>query len=341
MEETLRKLIRETLEELHSLEGLVFESKKQVIVNKLKLPLFVADWINDISEKFSIWFADHFKKNFLNTVPDDFTKNLLLKQLEKGNSTGGMEKLLRKYMNSIEGEYRYIADWMHGRTEEPNPERDFLNLKSLTFDEALNRANAWHEMIAQQEIERIEDEDGEVILTFPDRFYWVNLGKRRCDKEARAMGHCGRGEGNLFSLRKDGFSFVTADILPDGTVKQMRGRANTKPKKEYHKYIIELLKTDLIRYFNYNNYRSDDNFYLKDLDKEQYQNLLFRKPSLAEGQRILKNLDFKTLEYIFSNSNIKISEPDYYDLIRVHTPEKITELKRKYPQTFQNVTRYY
>ena len=57
------------------------------------------------------------------------------------------------------------------------------------------------------------------------------------------MGHCGSGEGILYSLRKDKHPHLTGDV-DRGSLIQLRGRANTKPKAEYHSYIVDFLLND-------------------------------------------------------------------------------------------------
>jgi len=79
-----------------------------------------------------------------------------------------------------------------------------------------------------------------VVLTFPDGFYWIRLNKNFCRDEAEAMGHCGRGSGILYSLRRDKYPYVTVDLV-NGVITQIKGRGNTKPKPEYHKYIKPIL----------------------------------------------------------------------------------------------------
>ena len=284
----LRLLIRECL---------LLEDKRDVIINSVKLPDFVAEWAHEISPKFSVWIANDFKRRFLEgQVPEgpsgEIIKTNILKQLEAGNAAGGMVKLLRGAMRRFEGDYRHVADWLQGRNEGDAREIDRINLRELSFEEAMRRSDVWHEELSRiaaqrREEERvIEDEDGEVVKIYPDDFYWINLGTRSCEKEGRAMGHCGRGEGNLFSLRKEGRPFITADVMPNGTVRQLRGRANTKPKEEYHPYIKDFILSDLVDHFDYWDYQIENNFWLKDLGVEGAKSIIEAKPSLAENQNL-------------------------------------------------------
>ena len=170
-------------------------------MTSLKLPQFVADWAHNISEKFAIWIANDFKKNILiNSIPDETVRINAIQQMEKGITSGGLEKIIKREMDSKEGQYRNIVDWLQGRNQGEARETDKLDLKTLTFEQALERANKWHDRVAELAIQSapITDEDGEIIKTYPDKFYWIDLGKRYCEKEGNAMGHCGRGEGTLY-----------------------------------------------------------------------------------------------------------------------------------------------
>jgi hypothetical protein len=86
------------------------------------------------------------------------------------------------------------------------------------------------------------EERGEVMMTFPNGFYWVDLAKHRCDYEARKMGHCGEDfSGHLMSLRdKNKNPHITLTLSSEGIV-QAKGKRNTAPVKKYHKYVAELI----------------------------------------------------------------------------------------------------
>ncbi|MFV2016233.1 MAG: hypothetical protein ACC656_12440, partial [Candidatus Heimdallarchaeota archaeon] len=105
---------------------------------------------------------------------------------------------------------------------------------------------------------------------FDDGFYWTNLKTRECDDEALLMGHCGRTAGDvLFSLRdKKKKSHLTAGYrYIDQKLTGLKGKANTKPKRKYHKYIIALLNNHKypIKGFNYE-YDTGTDFKISDLD---------------------------------------------------------------------------
>ncbi len=311
----LRNLINE------SFYDILLESKKQILIYKLKISDSLADWIINISEKYSIWFANDFIKSILNSLGENSNlkplKQVVLQQLSSDrNISGALLKLVNKVKRQKEGEYRYIADWLNGRGSGVAIEQDKINFRELTFDEALRRASQWHNNVAELSKEDIviEDGDGDVVITFPDGYYWINLGEKYCGKEGQAMGHCGRGEGNLFSLRREGRPFLTADVLFDGTVRQLRGRANTKPKKEYHQYIIKLILSDIVSGFDYWNYKKEENFKLSDLTEEQLESVIEKKPSLVDEDEIFDTFPIKKILKMIEEGDLAVDINAYINL---------------------------
>lgn len=276
--------------------------KRAVIMNSVKLPKEIADWAHNLSDKYSIWIADSFKKDFIDATNKDLEeknldsqkKNELINKILNVLSVPSLKsfkpeneyemKVRDVILNRAEnytGTYQYILDWLKGR-QTLAPETDQINLKTLTFDGAQQRSKTWHDELKKIQGGKIEDEDGEVIKTFPDGFYWIRLGRAKCEKEGTAMGHCGSGRGMLYSLRRDKYPYVTADINENtGQVMQMKGRANTKPKPDFHKYIIPFILGDNpnIQYFH-SIYQPETDFNIADLNTEQVEDAVSKKPSL-------------------------------------------------------------
>lgn len=312
-----------------SLYNIILENKRQVLVDKLNLSPKIADWIIGISDKYSVWFANDFKNSIINALGEHASlkplKKAVLQQISKDNLEGAILKLVNKVKSQKEGEYRYIADWLLGRGSGVAIEQDKLNFRELTFDEALRRATEWHNNVAELSKEEIliEDEDGDVVITFPDGYYWINLGKNYCQKEGQAMGHCGRGEGDLFSLRREGRPFVTADVLNDGTVRQLRGRANTKPKKEYHPYIIKFILSDFVESFDYWNYKKEENFKLSDLTDEQLNDVIAKKSSLFNEDEIFETFPINKILEMIKQGDLAIDIEVYIELKSRLNPEQL------------------
>jgi hypothetical protein len=139
-------------------------------------------------------------------------------------------------------------------------------------------------------------EYGKKIIEFEDGSAWFDLEKSGCNQEARAMNHCGNGSGNgrqtVLSYRKpQGVNnngenlwrpYLTFILdIEDGSLGEMKGRANTKPAERYHPYILRLLTDhEPIDKVVGGGYLPEHNFQLSDLDNDTYNNLIQIKPSL-------------------------------------------------------------
>jgi hypothetical protein len=126
---------------------------------------------------------------------------------------------------------------------------------------------------------------------------WVSLGYGHCSIEAKSMGHCGnagaKSGDNILSLRDpEGYPRLTF-IVNNGMLGEMKGRANTKPKEDYHPAIVELLKHDEIKHVVGGGYAPEMNFKLDDLDDETKNELLEDKPDLEvdEGELLEKKIE--------------------------------------------------
>lgn len=141
-----------------------------------------------------------------------------------------------------------------------------------------------------------EGEEPTKIIQFPDGYAWFDLETHACREEGKAMGHCGntaagqRGD-TIFSLRRpahtvDGRSFwypmLTFIRDDDGYLGEMKGRANDKPARKYHPYIVELLKSKYITGIKGGGYLPSHNFKMSDLDPDTQAELVELKPDLGE-----------------------------------------------------------
>lgn len=156
-----------------------------------------------------------------------------------------------------------------------------------TFEEY---ESEWQDSLKENGV-KIQDGD-RAILTFDGgKKAWWLLDRGSCDDEAKAMGHCG----NVPSEKQFDqiLSFRTASedpeywvphltfILNKGVLGEMKGRANNKPDKKYHPYIIALLKQKYVEEIRGGGYAADQNFSLGDLPENVREELLAEKPSLG------------------------------------------------------------
>jgi hypothetical protein len=190
-----------------------------------------------------------------------------------------------------------------------------INLITTTLDEMDTIQRAWHNSI--KATNKIQSENGKVIMTFPDGYYWSDLQTNSNDDEADAMGHCGRtGADTILSLRKKsngGFiePFVTIAInyydenkSAYRDIQQIKGKNNKKPINKYHPYIVELLLNKELKISSIGSeYSPQDDFHVSDLsDVKLIKHLLMEKPKLANRDDIIDMYKKKMLDEDFVNS---------------------------------------
>lgn len=143
----------------------------------------------------------------------------------------------------------------------------------------------------------------EAILQFPDGWTWFNLKQDGCSAEANAMGHCSTG-GNPGDInlslrepssfkREDGWkphlTFIWNETT--GLLGEMKGPKNSKPKPELFKYIVPLLRLDMIKGINPDlggGYNPENNFKFFDLPEDVQEELYKEKPALAPASYLLR-----------------------------------------------------
>jgi len=230
-----------------------------------------------------------------------------------------------------------------------------LNNPNFTEGDFMALDHEYHENLKKKQ-RNISGAPGKNILSFPDGYSWVDLGKGYCDIESKAMGHCGnagaKNGDTILSLRDNKNIPHLTFILNNGVLGEMKGRSNDKPSKKYHSHIIELLKLPIIKKIAEDSgYLPENNFKLSDLTQEQAKEVV----------KVNKNLEKDYLMLIVSENTWKIDDDEYgealYEIIKKH-PEilerydlvyKITEndktppevlkilLDKKYPGASQNI----
>ncbi|MEC8243454.1 MAG: hypothetical protein VX038_01270 [Verrucomicrobiota bacterium] len=118
--------------------------------------------------------------------------------------------------------------------------------------------------------------DGSPFIRLEDGWVWFVVEEGRSRQEGSAMRHCGNGFGHfrdqLLSLRepvkKGKFKLWKPHltfILNDGYLGEMKGYANSKPKKELHGYIASLLEDSRVLGIKGGGYLARSNFCFSDL----------------------------------------------------------------------------
>ena len=277
-------------------------SKKKVLMNKVGMSEENAEYLDRICGSLSVWMANKLIDLQLNNmkswqsrgIETELTKENALEKLNSGN--------IKNYYNQKITE---IMDWVRVGLD-----GNVSEYKSLSIPELLIKAKEWHDSldIGGGEINYVEKHP--IVKDFRNKegegFYWADLETNDSPEECSRMGHCGRTAwgNNIYSLREvkkiPGGKFtinkshLTASIGRDGTLYQLKGPKNSKPKEEFHDYILPLFFVEdedeyLIQGFG-SEYASDRDFKLTDLPNEVLINLYQNRPDLFKTRRLQKKL---------------------------------------------------
>lgn len=120
--------------------------------------------------------------------------------------------------------------------------QSLINSDSIkTFDDIVDTVRKFNQSNVKFEKPNKED----IFIQLPNKWYWLNLRKDACDKEATAMQHCGTDRrGILYSLRdKENKPHVTISYNEfTNKVNQIRGKQNAVPNKKYWPACEEFFK---------------------------------------------------------------------------------------------------
>lgn len=212
--------------------------------------------------------------------------------------------------------------------------------KDLPFVDLVLHSKEWHDSLEIGQGTINYKEENPTILDFTDEdgngFYWADLNTKYSPEECDRMGHCGRSSyGYLYSLRQNiplnnkyklNKSVLTAAIGEDGILYQLKGVKNSKPKDEYHKYILPLFyvmggpgeEDDyLIQGFG-SEYASEQDFKLSDLPEETIKDLYQNRPELFDSrplQRLLGQMGIIEVEPMPTGFTLEISPEDIEDYV--------------------------
>jgi hypothetical protein len=295
---------------------LVEASKKDVLINKLGIEESTADELVSLCGPLAVFMAN----------------KLIEAQMDIFKSWGG-EKALKTKKDAVENLFKLVGhkkneitsimDWirvgLNGNVKEYE-NQPFVGLYRLSKD--------WHDSLGVGEGQLNYIEESEIIIDFRKDgigLYWVNLDTNYSSEECDRMGHCGRtnNSNNIFSLREtkrlnDKYtlnkSHLTAAVgIEDKKMYQLKGPKNSKPKTEYHQFIIPFLLTEYVEGFG-SEYQSANDFKIGDLTLDEVKSLYEQKPILFEG--------FGERRFLWQNKIIEKPEMNFtltfdrYDLDR-------------------------
>jgi hypothetical protein len=318
---------------LESIKQIINEaSKKKILMDKIGFNEDNADLLDQLCGPLSVWMG--------NKLIDFYSKLLESKGSEYETEKEFKDAVIRHINNnsSVNSQRQYIIsimDWvrvgLNGNLGE---------YKDLPFTNLVLHSKEWHDSLEIGQGDINYKEENPTILDFTDKegngFYWVDLNTKYSPEECDRMGHCGRSSyGYLYSLRQNipinnkyklNKSVLTAAIGEDGIMYQLKGVKNSKPKDEYHQYILPLFYV-LVDYHGEDDYliqgfgteyASEQDFKLSDLPEQTIKELYQNRPELFSSrpmQRLLDKMGIIELEPIPTGFSLEIKPEDFDDYI--------------------------
>jgi len=181
----------------------------------------------------------------------------------------------------------------------------------------------------------IEKSDEKEFLKFGDGWAWHEIPRESCEKEGKAMRHCGNvgsGRGNtILSLRepvkvkrKVYYKPHATFIYSKGVLGEMKGFANEKPGSHLYKYITALLKDDRIKIIGGGGYLPENNFDLNDLPDGERKALLKQKPGLESMKAYYEHHGMdEYVEKVIAPYEVKLSKDGKSFILATDTLKEI------------------
>ena len=289
-----QKKIIQLLKEYNSKHSdILTESKLKVLIDKIGMSEENAKVLDDTFGSLSVWMAkkigEYYSKNFPNDyrTPQEALKGLFFRA--------------NYWITQFSSIKDYIVVGLNGNKS---------SLDNLNYSEIYNKSKEWHDSLNVGDGNINYVEKSPILIDFRDEddngYYWVDLETNNSTEECERMGHCGRSsKGKLYSLRsyqqlpggkfKINRSHLTAAIGNDGVLYQLKGPKNSKPKEEYHQYILPLFdyKTDddeyMITGFG-TEYASQQDFKLEDLPMQTLKDLYGIRPEIFKSRGLKEKM---------------------------------------------------
>ena len=208
--------------------------------------------------------------------------NVAEHELEKSSRYVAVGTFLNRMEHFLSLPIQGIQDYQFVWQTAEDLERDMINLEDEW--KATRRSQLSH-------TEDYDEDEINKIISFKDGSAWFDLQRNACRLEGDAMGHCGNtadtlSDHTVLSYRtpvpgEDNRWIPHMTFIlnkSNGTLGEMKGRANEKPVEKYHPYIVELLKQPYIKGFGPGGYQPENNFNIDDLPEEQANALKEMKP---------------------------------------------------------------
>jgi hypothetical protein len=293
----MKKILLEEISRMKVMMGLNDDlltegSKLKILTDKLGLSQEAAEYLDETCGSSAVWMYHKLFENYIVKF-NDFSDDEEMVQMILDSA--GL-KTWNEWINKL------TSDMILGDSETRSGISNIMNwikvklkgnwkpFENATYDELV---------LKSKELTNYSEKNP-VILDFRDKegngFYWAYLDSGTSKEECDRMGHCGRSDkGRLYSLRSskhyhgvlENSSHLTAAIGYDGVMYQLKGPSNSKPKVEYHKYILPL-------FYNKKNgkylitsigeeYESGKDFKIDDLSDDMKTELKNKRPDLFGG----------------------------------------------------------
>ena len=237
-------------------------------------PTGLVDWMESLPD-------NHFPRNGRKRFAKWLGNAIYTHETETMNNLSSVDnpEELQIHNNDI----RYVADYLNGANEFPD------DLWDQSLNGMYDLAVVWHETL-KGKVYTGDYEGKNVVYKFDNGFTIVDVDTENdLDVEGRKMKHCvgsycdavADGDLTIYSLRDRGNDpHATIEVVPTlplgrtrsrGSVKQIKGSANSKPKEKYRVMILQWLRTTDLEYKNspdYLNLLSDEELKQKLLDGE-------------------------------------------------------------------------
>jgi hypothetical protein len=319
---------------INLIEELVVEaSKKDTLIGKLGFSEDNAELLSSIAGPVSVWlgnklidlYAEQWKEIHLRDYPDQsdsIEQDWKNPQYRKRQGVNFLNT--RNGVRVNQSAIVSIMDWIRVGLNGNFKEHQDKKLSQL-YDLSLE----WHDSlgVGDGDINYIEKND--VIRDYRNEdgvgFYWVDLNTNDSGEECSRMGHCGRtNSGNtIYSLRENrrinkdytiNKSHLTAAVgSSDGIIYQLKGPKNSKPREEFHPYIVDLiLNSEDIQGFGSEYDRSSD-FKITDLSEPDIKKIYDARPELFNTRALKRALQKMGIgEYEEPNTIFELNiDPEY------------------------------
>lgn len=232
-----------------------------------------------------------YKEKDLEDGMDKYQEIKLQYDYAKGDipSPKGHRLHLNSAISSFKGWTRWqsVFDYLFSRVRNTRVYQP--DLIGSTPPDMLLASENWHKELKASGL--VTQEDGTVIMEFPDGYYWIDLETNSCEVEGQAMGHCANTSADtMLSLRqkKEQGAEPHVTVAIDGSqeegytnIHQIKGKGNKKPVEKYHKYIVDLLIKYKIATISNDEYRPSEDFNIGDLtDLSLIEKVLHAMPEL-------------------------------------------------------------